>query len=385
MNADSVIENSQVSVGSNIYGRDKIGGIAGESYSNIENTSALIGLDLYGTDKVGGIVGLTESNIIDSKVVINGLIAGSEYVGGIAGYSQGDILNTDATIKKDIVGSSNSGGMVGRIDNGSISNTDVLIGLASSLNGLVAGYSYAGQIIDSFVSMDEIVSNGSTINLIGSINGGTILNFSNPSLRGFDISELPNFPSIMQVVNSGVDPTYFAIDTCLNSNKPYLIALKSSYVNSCTNQPNRFNPNLILIPSKSSELKLAIGFDFLNLRNLPNAVNSIEKVNSSQFIYEVETNLDGKKKIYLSVKDVLQISLKYQPNKRVQAWINSGESGDKFLGILNFDETGNVIFPALNFSQPGTFKIKLIDSGEASNTASIEGIELASLEIFVSN
>ncbi len=385
MNPDSVIENSQVTVGLNIYGRDKIGGIAGESYSNIENTSASIGLDLYGTDKVGGIVGLTESEIIDSKVVINGLIAGSEYVGGIAGYSQGDILNTDATIKKDIVGPINSGGIVGRIDNGIISNSDVLLGLTSSLNGLVAGYSIAGQVVDSFVSMDEIVSNGSTFNLIGSINGGTILNFSNPSLRGFDISELPNFPSIIQVVNSGVGPTYFAINTCFNSNKPYLISLTSSYVNSCTNQPYRFNPNVILIPSKLSELKLTRGFDFLNLINLPNSVNSIEKVNSDQLIYEVETNLDGNKKIFIGLKDILQISFKYQPNKRVQAWINTEELGDKYLGNLDFDESGSVIFPALNFSQPGTFIIKLVDVGEASNTATIEGNELASLEIFVRN
>jgi len=387
---DDLVENSQAQIGGGIIGNERVGGLIGFGNINsvIENSYGLIGLNLEATSllggRVGGIAGYTEGDIENSTVSISGSIIGTWFVGGIAGYSQGGILNSDVSIMNNISGLYDTGGLAGRFDSGEIYNSDVLIVNSSILDGLLAGYSYSGNIIDSYVSYQGTINpieDGSP-DFFGDTGGGASSSFPSPDSNIFDITTIPNFPSILQVVNSGTDSTQFAVSNCLNSGKPYIISLLSSHVNSCTSE-NSFEIFNLILPLQSVKLKNVIGFEQQSFLKLLNFISVAKLNNSEETVLQYKSDILGNKALYISTKDTIQLSAFHSPNKKVQLWVKSKDSNEQYFGELSFTPDGEAVLPALKFNETGVFELIFLDSGKSEFNQFLPENRIGTISIYV--
>jgi len=152
---------SSVSFTGDVSGNDRVGGIAGEIHGNISSVSYTG--DVSGNDRVGGIAGEIYGDI--SSVSFTGDVSGNNYTGGLTGINQG-VIELSSSIGS-IFGYDRTGGLTGQLNNGTIKQSYFI--------GEVNGGDFVGGLTGSALGLiEESFSQGAAFGsgCVGGIDGG---------------------------------------------------------------------------------------------------------------------------------------------------------------------------------------------------------------------
>ena len=347
---------------------NKVGGIAGESRGLISNTSSLINQNVVGLDYVGGAVGYSRGVIQNSTVKILGDVDGNQYVGGIVGYSVGSIENSDANVLGYLRGALAVGGIAGYFANdaGRIYNSDSNIGfnfLGDENKGGLVGQFYDGTVRDSYFAINKSVGNVSNSFGFKYVGNFPIEDFSDET-KFFDITDIPESPTRITVLNGFAAPGPFALVDCRNSGKPHLVALFASYKDECPTFIFKFDlkDSRVTIATRVAE-KIEKSVGFKNETPLPKSapiafIESTEKIDIAK-VKAVEITATANAKVGAKAGEALQISLKSDSKEPMELWVKSPDGTWLLAGAITFDKDGKAILPPLQFKSAGDYSLVL--------------------------
>jgi len=373
---------------------DKVGGIAGESWGLITNTFSMIGQNIEGLDYVGGLVGYSAATIQNSGVKVLGDIRGSQYVGGLVGYSFGSIENSDVNVLGYLQGDFAVGGIAGYFanDSGRIDDSDSNIGFDyvrdANKGGLI------GQFFDGTVQNSYFAINGNVGGVTDSVLFGLkfdanfpVVDFTDPT-KVWEISNLPESPTRISLLNGSSEPTPFAINLCRNNGKPHLVELFTSYRNECPSYAFRSTLREFRETLRIGALdKIENSFGFKNESPLPkNAaisfVETTEKIDLAN-VKAVEISPTANVRVDAKAGEALQISLKSESKEPVELWVKSPDGTWLLAGVITFDKDGKAILPPLQFKSAGDFTLVLNKQSADSAKGSAPTNQIGSLLVEV--
>jgi hypothetical protein len=357
-----------ISGGSNNY----LGGLVGyaETTTTISNSNANVAGDINGTDYIGGLVGFGANQIINSNTLVSGNITGVNFVGGLIGNSSADISNSDASVQGNLISTGYSaGGLAGYFSTRSISNSNSSISgnfLGNIQYGGLIGSFYGGNVTSSFYMLNEVIGGTELSDLLGyhySTNP-YLFDYTDPSLV-WNISEVPQLPTKLPVVNNAVDPAVFAIDECLNGTLPYLVSLSSSYENSCAGGDNETPSQRERVMREVMETRTAEKIEktlgFKNDTALPKDaviafLQSTDKIDIAK-VKSFEITPNSVVRVNTKTDEALQISLKSESKAPVELWVLSTDGKWLLAGVITFDKDGKAILPPLQFKNAGDYSL----------------------------
>lgn len=171
------VENCKVvfKEGSEICGKDYVGGIAGDRVRNTFITGCTVESHvseyvIIGNDNVGGICGY---GYVFEDCVVSADICGRDYVGGIAGEVFADYSDSDAIVRSGyegkIYGRSSVGGIVGEVYSGQVKACRAIIDMTVE-NDAAGGISgYKGSVIACYA--DGVISISRSAGNVGGLIG----------------------------------------------------------------------------------------------------------------------------------------------------------------------------------------------------------------------
>ncbi|MYB44430.1 MAG: fibronectin type III domain-containing protein, partial [Acidimicrobiia bacterium] len=168
-----------VLTGANVTGDDRIGILAGQTYSTTVISNVSVSGIVDGDDEVGGLVGETSGDTtISNSSAFGSVTAGPNYTGGLVGQNEGAIAASYAAVA--VSGQHNVGGLVGRNEGGAILAsyaTGSVTGTGSNVAGLVGVNVTGGDIIASYSTGAVSGSGSAEGGMVGNDDGsGTISN-----------------------------------------------------------------------------------------------------------------------------------------------------------------------------------------------------------------
>ena len=381
LDSNATISDSNSNVVGNIAGgiNNHLGGLVGfaETTTTITNSNSNVSGDIAGTDYIGGLVGYGASEITNSNALVSGNITGVNFVGGLIGNTNADISNSDASVQGNLISTGYSaGGLAGYFSTRSISNSNSSISgtfLGNLEYGGLIGSFYGGNIISSFYKLNGDVGGITLDDLVGYHYEANSYDtdYSDPSLV-WNISEVPQLLTKIQVINNATDPAVFAIDECLNGLNPYLVSLSGSYENSCSSgndgtpspsRRDRTEREVREVKEGRTPDKIEKSLGFKNEtplpRNAPIAfVETTEKFELAK-IKAVEIAPTANVKVSTKTGEALQISLRSESKEPVELWVKSPDGSWLLAGVITFDKDGKAILPALQFKNAGDYMLVL--------------------------
>ena len=364
-----------ISGGSNNY----LGGLVGfaETTTTILNSNATVVGNISGSDYIGGLVGYGAGEITDSNALVSGNITGVNYVGGLIGNTNADISNSYASVQGNFSSTGYSaGGLAGYFSTGSIINSNSSISgtfLGNLEHGGLIGSFYGGNIISSFNMLNGVIGGITLSDLVGYHYNTNYyyVDYSDPSLV-WNINEVPQLLTKIQIINNATDPAVFAIDECLNGLNPYLVSLSGSYENSCSGgddgtptpiRRERIEREVREVKEARTTEKIEKSIGFKNETPLPkNApiafVETTEKIELTK-IKAVEIAPTANVKVSAKAGEALQISLRSESKEPVELWVKSPDGSWLLAGVITFDKDGKAILPPLKFKDSGSYSLVL--------------------------
>jgi len=349
---------------------NKAGGIAGESWGLITNTFSMIGQNLRGLNYVGGLVGYSAGTIQNSAVKVLGDIRGSQYVGGLVGYSFGSIENSDVNVLGHLQGDDAVGGIAGYFanDSGRIDNTDSNIGfdyLGGANTGGLIGQFNDGTVQNSYFAINSTVG-GITDSLLFGLKYDAnfpIVDFTDLT-KVWEISDLPESPTRISLLNGFSDPATYAVNSCRNSGKPHLVDLFASYKNECPSYVyelslREFRETIQI--SALEKIEKTLGFKNETSLLKDTAISFVEasiKIDISK-VKAVEIAATANVRVNTKTGEALQISLKSESKEPVELWVKSPDGSWLLAGVITFDKDGKAILPPLQFKNAGDYSLVL--------------------------
>jgi hypothetical protein len=392
------ISNSNAHIFGDINGGSYVGGLIGvaDSGTTVFNSNSRVDGNINGLDYIGGLVGFSGADINDSNTVIFGNLTGDDNVGGLVGYTNTDIQNSDATIRGSLTSTGSSiGGLVGYFSDSSIINSNSNITGTfsgnSNIGGLIGSF-YGGNVTSSFYMLNEVIG-GTTLSELLGYHYSTnpyFFDYTDPSLV-WNISEVPQLPTKLQVVNNALDPAVFAIDECLNGSNPYLVSLFESYESSCGGGDNetpsqRERVVREVIETRTPE-KIEKTLGFKNDTPLPKDaviafLQPTDKIDIAK-VKSFEITSNAIVRVNTKTEEALQISLKSESEAPLELWVLSPDGKWLLAGVITFDKDGKAILPPLQFKNTGDYSLVFstpsADSAKASAPFNIGGQVIVSV------
>jgi hypothetical protein len=393
------ISNSNAYVFGDIDGGSYIGGLIGvaDSGTTVLNSNSRIDGNINGLDYMGGLVGFSGANITNSNTLILGNLTGEDFIGGLVGYSYTNIQNSDVSIRGNLSATGHSaGGLVGYFSDGSITNSNSQITGTfsgnSEVGGLIGSF-YGGNISSSFFMLNEIVGGIALTDLFGYhyTSNPSNIDYTDTSLV-WNVSEVPEFPTKLQILNNLVNPAVFAIDECLNGPNPYLVSLFLKYENSCAGgdggspTPVRRERAVREVIETRTLEKIEKTLGFKNDKPLPNDaviafLQSTDKIDIAK-VKSLEITPNAIVRVNAKTEEALQISLKSESKAPVELWVLSPDGKWLLAGVITFDKDGKAILPPLLFKNVGDYSLVFstpsADSTNASAPLNLSGQVLIS-------
>ena len=87
--------------------------------------------------------------------------------------------------------------------------------------------------------------------------------------------------------------------------------------------------------------------------------------------------------MYISTKDIIQLSAFHLPNKKVQLWVKSKDSNEQYFGVLRFTADGEVVLPAIHFNEIGVFELIFLDSDQSESNQFLSEHRIGTISIHV--
>jgi hypothetical protein len=406
LDSNATISDSNSNVVGNIAGgiNNYLGGLVGfaETTTTITNSNSNVSGNIDGTHYLGGLVGYGAHEITNSNALVSGNITGVNFVGGLIGNTNADISNSDSSVQGNLISTGYSaGGLAGYFSTRSISNSNSLISgslLGNTQYGGLIGSFYGGNIINSFYMQDGVLG-GITLNDLVGYHYNTNpyeINYTDPSLV-WNISEVPQPPTKIQVINYATDPAVFAIDECLNGLNPYLLSLSGSYENSCSGgddgtptpiRRERIEREVREVAETRAPEKIEKSVGFKNETPLPKSapisfIESTEKIELAK-VKAVEIAPTANVKVVAKAGEALQISLKSESKEPVELWVKSPDGNWVLAGVITFDKDGKAILPPLQFKNAGDYSLVLSKPSAGSAKGSAPLNQTGSLLVAVS-
>ncbi len=376
-NGEIVNSYTDVSVSANNYD-PSVGGLVGENTGEISKSYSLGDVSAISSGNNGEVGGLTgiNSGVISSSfsqgdvTVTNfqqGLTAGG--LSGINNYGQ--ISNSYSSGSVSGIGS--VGGLVGSNMYGNIENSYSLGDVNGILfTGGLVGNSLEGTTITNSYSTSDVSCSGTletcgalvgirstnNVSIVQSIGNGQITINSSPVTHPDQNSSVPELLSV-------IGEEDFTIDSCINSDKPILRVLRSTFTNSCTSNQLTFSRSSLnyvnfIIPIKS-DASNSFGFNpnYLNLKSL--GINvlipGINYYNNSISILNFLSNKFSESTVALG--DEFQLKIDHLASTPIQLWITTEFGNSTYIGDLDFGLDGKVVLPVLQFTKPGRYELLL--------------------------
>jgi hypothetical protein len=394
------ISNSNAYVFGDIDGGSYIGGLIGvaDSGTTVLNSNSRIVGNINGLDYTGGLVGFSGANITNSNTLILGNLTGEDFIGGLVGYSYTNIQNSDVSIRGNLSATGHSaGGLVGYFSDGSITNSNSQITGTfsgnSEVGGLIGSF-YGGNISSSFFMLNEIVGGIALTDLFGYhyTSNPSNIDYTDTSLV-WNVSEVPELPTKLQILNNLVNPAVFAIDECLNGPNPYLVSLFLKYENSCAGgdggspTPVRRERAVREVIETRTLEKIEKTLGFKNDKPLPNDaviafLQSTDKIDIAK-VKSLEITPNAIVRVNAKTEEALQISLNSESKAPVELWVLSPDGKWLLAGVITFDKDGKAILPPLQFKNAGDYSLVFstpsTDSTNASAPLNLNGQVLISV------
>ncbi len=148
-NRNAVITNACIE-NTDITGRNRVGGLLGQTYQSIISNSYSNGL-VSGDSEVGGLVGFTNETTINNSY-FSGNVSGASEVGGLVGSANGTTISNSYT-SVSVDGNSHIGGLVGYADGITINDSHSSDNVSGdSMVGGLVGFTHVTAINNSYFS-----------------------------------------------------------------------------------------------------------------------------------------------------------------------------------------------------------------------------------------
>ena len=392
-----------------VSGRDYVGGLIGiiNGGSSIKNSYATGNVTATG-DGIGGLVGASLTGVTIENTISFGNVRGENGVGGLIGDLNGSINNSTAL--GDVSGVSDIGGLAGRMALSSNSNISysgahgVVSGYEDSIGGLV-GYMHVTNLIEHSYSTGQVSGGEDTGGLIGVAYGeitgswaeGYVLTNGNPGepFVGFcgifaehfcdmDIFEVsaefatnydpnpsiatlpPNENDQLEILNVGlaVDSPAFAINSCFNSGRPYLLSLKSSYSSACISIRSKYYIKSLI--NKPSAVK---GFNLFqkDLKKYGIDVIADDDKLLPLIMEEAQVNASDSSNLITSKGNGLQIIINSNSNSPMQFSLELSTSARILIGVIDFEKYSSATLPMFKFTTSKQIKFLLVESSDLNS------------------
>ena len=353
-----------------------VGGLVGalSYYDDISNSSISNSYAtgfVWGTKDVGGLVGSSYStnSTINNSYAAGEVTGSGNFVGGLVGTSLGVINNSYAI--GDVYGVNSLGGLVGTVsEEGTITDSyatgDVTsISLDPYYIGGLVGYSSFKDVVGDL--SDEQIS-------LSSYATGTVTISDELQIGDMYASSAPA-PYILDIVNTSfAAPNLpFAVDVSINDGLPYLTSLELSYdvVEEDTEETPSYSLRSYYTQAAKSLNKALAPFGFKsNFSSHPNLGFQALEQNQSKLpaviqLFEVSEYQNSN--ILLSKEDGLQLSISSYYKESVEIWTQGLDGEYLYLGLVEFDEDGKAILPALKFDTANTYQLLMIKAADKLN------------------
>lgn len=337
-----------------------------------------------GANRMGGLVGVNSGGKISNSYATAGGVSidastGADHIGGLVGQSEGVgiIENSFAFIDGSVIAGSpgSVGGLAGSFDSGSVTGSYAYIG------GEILGYTVASS---GFAGLIGITSGSPTIT-------NSYISFAGTVFGSGGASEhiLPEFPSLLSVLNSEFENTAFEVVSCLNVGLPILITLQATYDSSAcggqTNNLNKVGRSFATLNTLQEVLK-SIGFrgaetsrlKMFGIQLLGNRAKSSVGVNQLVKLFDYANT-----SILFNKENSLQISFSSYYKEPVQIWIQDLNGTYVLLGNLEFDNDGEAVLPSIKFDKPSIYQLLIVKYAEDSTGGPNLENQLGQISIFV--
>lgn len=344
-----------------INGEDYVGGISG--WLNTMNlSSAYFVGNVIGSDStIGGIAGLGSGGVIEN-VYSAGTVSGFAVVGGILGQSESEILiqnvfsTSDITVQYGI-----AGGLVGASYDSTINNAISKMTITATSPLLEIGGAL-GIAVDSEITNvqfeGDILGDDDARDLIGSSFNSTINN--SPSEGSIQpTSVLNDFEAAYMESNT------WASCVSINNSQPYLISFyQSDPCGAPRGIVNFSNRNLVL--KSSFDFRSSFGFQISDSPLTNTNIKFLNKFETGQEFgnnWEADFQLNSQKSLELRKGDYLQLQLFFEPEKKVELWLQDVVGISTRIGEIQFDSRGIVVLPPMEFPNAGIFNLFFVENG----------------------
>jgi len=392
-----------------VSGTDYVGGLIGMINGEISINSAYASGDVTATgDGIGGLVGASLDYVTIENTISFGNVLGVNGVGGLIGDLYGSINNSSAL--GDVSGVGSIGGLAGRMAEGSSSIISyssahgAVSGSGDIIGGLV-GFMHVTNLIEHSYSTGQVSGREDVGGLVGTAYGeissswaeGEVVTDGNPGgpFVGFcvypspttcdpDLFEVPaefatNYdpnPSIatlppneneqLEILNAGLafDSPAFAINSCFNSGRPYLLSLNSSYLSACPSIRSKYYIKSLI--NKPSVVK---GFNLFqkNMKKYGIDVVADDDKSLPQLMEEAQINASDSSNFITSRGNGLQFIINSNSNSPMQFWLELSNSERILIGVIDFEKYSSATLPMFKFTKSMQIKFLLVESSELNS------------------